>query len=61
VTTGIAALDFDAAPGTDVKIDLMMSGLRSGEFFFFVQNGQVNGNFPADKLTDPLIFEPSTP
>jgi len=61
VTTGIAGVDFDAQPGTDVKIDLTMSGLRTGEFFFFVQNGQVNGNFPSDKLTDPLIFEPSTP
>ena len=61
VTTGIDAVDFDAQPGADVKIDLTMSGLRTGEFFFFVQNGQVNGNFPSDKLTDPLIFEPSSP
>jgi len=61
VTTGIDSVDFDAQPGADMKIDLTMSGLRSGEFFFFVQNGQVNGNFPSDKLTDPLVFEPSTP
>jgi hypothetical protein len=61
VTTGIDAVDFDATPGADMKIDLTMSGLRSGEFFFFVENGQVNGNFPSDKLSDPLIFEPSTP
>jgi hypothetical protein len=61
VTTGIDGVDFDAQPGADMKIDLMMSGLKTGEFFFFVQNGQVNGNFPSDKLTDPLIFEPSTP
>ena len=61
VTTGIDGLDFDAQPGADMKIDLTMSGLRTGEFFFFVQNGQVNGNFPSDKLTDPLIFEPSSP
>ena len=61
LTAGINEVDFDAQPGTDVKIDLTMSGLRSGEFFFFVQNGQVNGNFPPNKLTDPLIFEPSAP
>jgi len=61
VTMGVDAVDFDAQPGADVKIDLTMSGLRSGEFFFFIENGQVNGNFPANKLTDPLIFEPSTP
>jgi hypothetical protein len=61
VTTGVDAVDFDAQPGADMKIDLTMSGLRGGDFFFFVQNGQVNGNFPSNELTDPLIFEPSTP
>lgn len=61
VTTGIDAVDFDTTPGADMKIDLTMSGLKTGEFFFFIQNGQVNGNFPSEKLTDPLIFEPSTP
>ena len=60
-TTGVDAVDFDAAPGTDVKIDLSMSGLRRGDFFFFVENGQIDGNFPSSKLTDPLIFEPSAP
>lgn len=58
---GIDAIDFDAAPGADMKVDLTVSGLRDGAFFFFVQNGQVNGNFPSSKLTDPLIFEPSAP
>ena len=61
VTNGIDGVDFDAAPGADMKIDMTMGGLRTGQFFFFVQNGQVNGNFPSEKLTDPLIFEPSAP
>lgn len=60
-TKGVDELDFDAAPGADLKVDLAVSGLRDGSFFFFVQNGQVDGNFPASKLTDPLVFEPSTP
>jgi hypothetical protein len=60
-TTGIDAIDFDAAPGADLKVDLSVSGLRDGAFFFFVQNGQIDGNFPPSKLTDPLVFEPSTP
>ncbi len=59
-TTGMDAVDFDAAPGQDVTIDMTVSGLRDGRFFFFVQNGQVNGNFQGI-LTDPLIFEPSAP
>ena len=60
-TTGVDEIDFDAAPGADMKVDLSVSGLRDGAFFFFVQNGQIDGNFPGSKLTDPLVFEPSTP
>ncbi len=59
-TTGLDGIDFDATPGADMKIDLTVSGLRDGRFFFFVQNGQVDGNFQGT-LSDPLIFEPSTP
>lgn len=59
-TTGVDGVTFDAAPGMDMKVDLTVSGLRDWRFFFFVQNGQVNGNFQGE-LTDPLIFEPSSP
>lgn len=59
-TTGVDGVTFDAVPGADMKVDLTVSGLRDWRFFFFVQNGQVNGNFQGT-LTDPLIFEPSTP
>ncbi len=59
-TTGVDGVTFDAAPGADMKVDLTVSGLRDWRFFFFVQNGQVNGNFQG-ALTDPLIFELSTP
>jgi len=60
-TMAVDEVDFDAAPGADLKIDLSVSGLRDGAFFFFVQNGQIDGNFPQNKLTDPLVFEPSAP
>jgi hypothetical protein len=60
-TSAVDELDFDAEPGKDVKVDSAVSGLRDGAFFFFVQNGQIDGNFPTTKLTDPLVFEPSTP
>ncbi|HEY1960467.1 MAG TPA: hypothetical protein VGH28_32880 [Polyangiaceae bacterium] len=60
-TVAVDELDFDAAPGADLKIDLSVSGLRDGSFFFFVQNGQIDGNFPTSKLSDPLVFEPSAP
>ncbi len=59
-TDGVDALDFDATPGTDLKIELGVSGLKDGNFFFFVQDGAIDGNYQGN-LTDPLIFEPSTP
>jgi len=59
-TTGVESVTFDATPGADVTVDVTVSGLRDGRFFFFVQNGQVNGNFQGT-LSDPLIFEPSSP
>jgi len=59
-TAGIDALDFDATPGTDLKIMLDVSGLQDGNFFFFVQDGVIDGNYQGN-FTDPLIFEPSTP
>ncbi len=59
-TTSVDAVTFDAQPGADMTVDVTVSGLRDGRFFFFVQNGQVNGNFQG-KLSDPLIFEPATP
>jgi hypothetical protein len=59
-TSSVDSVTFDGAPGADMTVDVTVSGLRDGRFFFFVQNGQVNGNFQG-VLSDPLIFEPSTP
>ena len=65
ITTQVAGVSFDAAPGARVTIDATVSGLHSGDFFFFVEadaNGtpQVNGGY-GGKLSDPLSFEPTAP
>ena len=60
-TTQVDTLDFDATPGAKMTLDATIQGLpRDGSFFFFVQNGQIDGNYPGP-LGDPLVFEPSTP
>ncbi len=59
-TTETDAVDFDATAGTVIQVDVSVSGIRDGQFFFFVQDGQINGNYQGP-LTDPLIFEPSSP
>lgn len=48
---------FDAKPGSDVEIEAVIGGKHDSRFFFFVQNGQVNGDYTGI-LTDPLIFRP---
>jgi hypothetical protein len=60
-TTQVDTVDFDTTPGDQVTINAVVAGLpQDGSFFFFVQDGVVNGNYTGP-LTDPLIFEPSTP
>ena len=48
---------FDAKAGSDVQIEAIIGGEHSSRFFFFVQNGAVNGDYTGI-LTDPLIFRP---
>jgi hypothetical protein len=60
-TTQVDTVDFDATPGAAMTVDVSIAGLgRDWRWFFFVQNGQVNGNYQGT-LTDPLRFEPSSP
>jgi hypothetical protein len=59
-TTQIDEVDFDATAGATIQVDVTVSGLRDGNFFFFVQDGKIDGNYQGP-LTDPLIFEPSAP
>jgi len=48
---------FTAKPGSDVEIEAVIGGKHDSKFFFFVQNGAVNGDYTGI-LTDPLVFRP---
>jgi hypothetical protein len=59
-STGTDGVTFDTAPGGIVTIEAKLNGEDSGALFFFVQDGAINGNYQGS-LTDPLMFEPTTP
>lgn len=60
MTTEVADFTFDGTPGVRLTIDASVSTLHSGDFFFFVESGKINGGFTGT-LSDPLTFEPTTP
>jgi hypothetical protein len=47
-------------PGAVLSIDARVDGLADSAFFFFVQDGKVNGGY-SGKLTNPLQFVGKTP
>jgi hypothetical protein len=51
---------FDANPGGAITVQASIGGQLDGRYFFFVQNGVVNGGFTG-ALTDPLMFEGTKP
>jgi hypothetical protein len=63
-TTGIDGVTFDtvvpAGATPIIRLDAKLNGLDDGQYLFFVQDGQINGNY-AGTLTDPLMLEPSSP
>jgi hypothetical protein len=59
-TSGTDGVTFDATPGAAITVDALISGQGSGSYLFFVQDGQVNGGYKG-ALTDPLMFQPSSP
>jgi hypothetical protein len=61
-TTGaeVHGFTFDTDPGAVVTLEATIGGQRDGRYFFFVQNGQVNGGF-SGTLTDPLMLEGTKP
>jgi hypothetical protein len=63
-TTGVDGITFDTVvpQGTKpiITLDAKMDGVDSSKFLFFVQDGQINGNYTGS-LTDPLMLEPSQP
>ena len=63
-TTGIDGVTFDtvvpAGATPVITLNAKLNGLDDGQYLFFVQDGQINGNY-AGTLTDPLMLEPSSP
>jgi hypothetical protein len=66
-TTGVSGITFDTVPPSGggatrpiITLDAKVGGYEDPSFLFFVQDGQVNGNF-GGSLTDPLMLEPSSP
>lgn len=53
-------ITFDADSGGTIEITAAVGGIQDSSFFFFVQDGAVNGGYQG-KLTDPLRFEGKTP
>jgi hypothetical protein len=59
-TTDQDALSFTTPPGATISVDVQLNGQPSSQYFFFVQNGQVNGGYTGS-LSDPMEFEPTSP
>jgi hypothetical protein len=61
-TTGaeVHGVSFDTKPGAVITLNAQIGGQEDGRYFFFVQNGQVNGGFTGT-LTDPLMLEGAKP
>ena len=61
-TTGaeIHGFTFDTDPGAVITLEATSGGQHGGQYFFFVQNGQVNGGY-SGTLTDPLMLEGTKP
>ncbi len=49
-------LYFDTDPGATITLEATIGGVRDGRYFFFVQDGKVNGGFTGT-LSDPLMLE----
>jgi hypothetical protein len=58
-TSGIGRLTFQSVPGEAITLQSTVGGEANsdGRFFFFVQDGNVNGGFNG-RLSNPLTFRP---
>lgn len=59
-STAVAGVTFDAPGGAIITVDARLNGVDDGSLMFFVQAGVLNGGYTG-ALTDPLMFEPSSP
>jgi hypothetical protein len=59
-TSNAVDVKFAGDAGGTIEIEASIGGVDDSSYFFFVQNGTVNGGYTGT-LTDPLRFEGSTP
>ena len=64
-TTQVHGITFKTNPGAVVTLEATIGGLKEGpgqnrSFFFFVQDGKINGGFTG-RLTNPLQLKGKTP
>lgn len=64
-STQVHGIRFTTNPGAVVTLEATVSGLKEGpgqnrSFFFFVQDGKINGGFTG-RLTNPLQLQGKTP
>lgn len=64
-TTQVHGVTFTTNPGAVLTLEATVGGLREGpgqnrSFFFFVQDGKINGGFTG-RLTNPLQLQGKTP
>lgn len=64
-STEVHGITFKTNPGAVITLEATIGGLKegpgpNGSFFFFVQDGQINGGFTG-RLTNPLQLQGSTP
>ncbi|WP_394843265.1 hypothetical protein LZC95_40220 [Pendulispora brunnea] len=59
-TTAVAGILFDSDPGAVIQLSGYVDGNADPAYFFFVQNGQVNGGYTG-RLTNPLRLQGSRP
>ncbi|MEO7112741.1 MAG: hypothetical protein ABI183_20005 [Polyangiaceae bacterium] len=59
-TSNAVDVKFTGDPGGTIEIEAAVGGIDDSSFFFFVQNGTVNGGY-SGTLSDPLRFEGTAP
>jgi hypothetical protein len=64
-TTQVHGIRFNTNPGAVITLEATVGGLREGpgpnrSFFFFVQDGKINGGFTG-RLSNPLQLQGKTP
>ncbi|CAN5719917.1 hypothetical protein BH11MYX4_BH11MYX4_40160 [soil metagenome] len=64
-TTQVHGITFTTTPGAVITLEATVGGLTEGpgpnrSFFFFVQNGKINGGYTG-RLTNPLQLQGSKP